>query len=242
MTTTIRTYLFRCAAAAALFSLVLCTSSVQAGLVTFDDIHQSTQTPGDPPNLYGAANTAVPNKLIFAQPNSFAATAIGSGGVDVTDGFLSFSVAADPLTWATGLSITEGGSWSLIPPIAGNIVGVRGSGFVTITEVDGLPVAGPVLPIQFEDTFDSSDTPPDSQNWSLNFAMGFAPPGGGKVTGFDVALNNRLFALSEQGFSFIDKKRIEIMVRTEMVPEPSTALLGFIAMSGLGLIAGRRRG
>ncbi len=242
MTTTIRSFLTHSLAAAALFSLIICTSSAQAGIVTFDNITQSTQTPGDPDNLYGDPDTSVPNKLLFPHPTSFAATATGVGGVDVTDGFLTFSVTVDDpnLTWATGISLVESGSWSLIPSLPGNMVGVRGNGSIIITEVDGAPVAGPVMPILYEDTFDQNDTPPDSANWVGGFAMGFGNVAG-KVTAFDVKLDNRLFALSEAGFSFIDKKSIAFMVRTEMVPEPSTALLGLMAFGGLGLIASRRR-
>ena len=239
MKTTIRSYFAHCTAVAALFALVLCTSSVQAGLVSFDDIVQSTQTPGDPDNLYGAPDTSTPNKLIFSHPNSFAATAVGKAGVDVTDGFLTFTVNADPETWATGISLMESGSWSLIPTT--NSVGVRGSGSIRITEVDGLPAAGPIFPILFSEDFDQSNTPPDSQNWASGFSQGFGSVNG-KVTAFNVSMNNRLFAFSESGFSFIDKKNVTFMVRTEMISEPSTALLGFLAFSGLGLVAARRRG
>jgi hypothetical protein len=241
MNTTIRSYFAPCVAVAALFAIVLCTSSVQAGLVSFDDIIQSNQTnPAGPPvEPYGAPDTSTPNKLIFAHPDSFAATAVGANGVGVIDGFLTFSVTADPDTWATGISLMESGSWSLIPTT--NSVGVRGSGSIRITEVDGLPVAGPVFPILFSEDFNQGNTPPDSQNWVGGFAQGFGSVNG-KVTAFDVSMNNRLFALSESGFSFIDKKNIMFMVRTEMIPEPSTALLGFIAFGGLGLITVRRRG
>lgn len=244
MTTTIRSSLVQCIAVGALFSIVISlvinASSVQAGQVAFEDIIQSTQTPGDPDNLYGEPDTSVPNKLLFPNPSSFAATATGADGVDVTDGFLTFTVKAEAGTWATGLSLAESGSWSLIPSLPGNIAGVRGGGGVTITEVDGAPVAGPVLPILYEETFDMDDTPPDSNIWSGGFVLEFGEVGG-KVTAFDVTLNNRVFALSEAGFSFIDKKNISFVVQTEMIPEPSTALLGLMAFSSLGLVVARTR-
>jgi hypothetical protein len=240
MTTTIRSYFTLCLAVAALFAMTLYSSSAQAGTVSFDDIVQTTQTPGDPDDLYGTPDTSIPNKLSFPHPNAFAATAVGSGGVDVTDGFLTFTVNADPGTWATGISLVESGSWSLIPEES-NSAGVRGNGSIRVTEVDGLPAAGPIFPILFSEDFDQSNTPPDSQNWVGGFAQGFGSVNG-RVTAFEVSMDNRLFAISEGGFSFIDKKNITFMVRTEMVPEPSTALLGVMAFSGLGLIAARRRG
>lgn len=238
MTTSIKCFLTHGVSVVALFCLVLCPSSAQAGLVNFSDIIQSTQTPGDPPDLFGVPDTSVPNKLLFSHPNSFAATATGVGGVDVTDSFLTFSVTAEPGTWATGISLAEGGSWSLIPSVSGNVVGVRGNGTIRITEVNGISVGGPSYPILFSETFDLNDTPPDSANWASGFAQGFGDVNG-KVTAFDVSLDNRLFALSEAGFSFIDKKNIAFMVRTKMVPEPATVLLGLIAFGGLGLV--RRR-
>ena len=207
-----------------LLATILYAVPANAGVVSFSDIVQSTQTPDDPPNLYGVPNTSTPNKLAFNHPNSFAATATGVDGVDVTDGFVTFSVEAEPDTWATGISIMESGSWSLIPSLPGNSVGVRGSGSIRVTEVDGAPVAGPVYPILYGEDFDQSDTPPDSDNWAGGFAQGFEGVAG-RVTAFDVALNNRLFALSESGFSFIDKKNIMITVRTEMIPEPTTLAL-----------------
>jgi len=243
MTTTIRTYFLRCVALAALASLVLCVSSTHAGIVVFNDIVQSTQTPDDPDDLYGVPDTSVPNKLNF-RPQSFAATAIGAGGVDVTDGFLTFSVRVDDpnLTWATGITLMEGGSWSLIPsPPTQNVAGVRGNGSIRITEVDGDPVAEPVFPIVFEENFDASDTPPDSANWTSGFSQGFGDVNG-RVTAFDVLFNNRLFALSEAGFAFIDKKDISFMVQTEMIPEPTTAVLAFMAFAGLGLVVRRNNG
>ena len=218
---------------------LVCTDSVDAGIVSFSDIVQTTQTPGDPANLFGVADTSTPNKLAFNHPNSFAATATGVGGVDVTDGFLTFSVEADPGTWATGISLMESGSWSLIPSLPGNSVGVRGGGTIRVTEVDDAPVVGPPInfPISFAVDRDMSDTPPDSGLWDGGFAQGFGTVPG-KVTAFTVEINNRLFALSEAGFSFIDKKNIMFNVQTDMIPEPAS--LALIALGMVGMLANRR--
>jgi hypothetical protein len=233
-----------CIAAAVLFGGVLCASSVEAGLVSFSDIIQTPQTPGDVADLYGDPDTSVPNTLNFPHPNSFAATAFGAGGVDATDGLLTFSVTADPGTWATGISLTETGSWSLIPLPTLNAVGVRGLGWVDITEVDGNPVVPPTrMPFSFSEDYGAADTPPDTALWTSGFVMDFAAVIG-NVTGFDVTMDNRLFALSEGGFSFIDKKQITFTVPTVMgnvIPEPSSILLAMMGLMGFVTCGSRRR-
>jgi PEP-CTERM motif len=222
-------------------------SDSNAGSVTFSQITQSTQTPGDPPNMYGPADTSTPNELLFPAPFSFAATAVGAGGADVTDGLVSFLVTADPNTWATGLKWDEDGTWSLVESVPGfatvaTNVRNRLQGFVTILASDlplpanPIPVAGPAL------NFDAiNNVPPDSDVWSNGFNFDLTPYG--KVTKFRVSMNNRLLAFSEGGpngtsIAFIDKKLIDIHVRTGMVPEPTT--LALLGLGMVGFLAGRR--
>ena len=244
---TIRRCSLRCMAAAVLFSGVLCASSAEAGLVSFSNIMKTDQIPGDIADLYGDPDTSDPNTLKFPHPNAFSAFASGVGGVDAVDGFLSFSVTADPGTWATGISLTEIGSWSLIPgdpPPTPNSAGVRGNGWVDITEVDGNPVMPPTtMPFSFSEDFGAADVPPDSALWTSGFVMDFAGIIG-NVTGFDVHMDNQLFALSERGFSFIDKKNVSFTVPTVMgnpVPEPSSILLAMTGLMGLVTLGSRRR-
>jgi hypothetical protein len=178
---------------------------------------------------------------LFPAPFSFAATAVGAGGADVTDGLVSFLVDADPDTWVTGLNWDEDGTWSLVESVPGfatiaTNVRNRLQGFITITQINDLPVAiapiavaGPAL------NFDAiNNVPPDSDVWGNGFNFDFTPYG--NVTQFRVSMNNRLLAFSEGGpggtsIAFIDKKLIDITVTTEMVPEPTS-----LALLGLGLV------
>lgn len=232
MKSTTRVFLFL--SVIALGALSVCTVDSQAGLVKFTNINQSTQTPGDPPNLYGPPDTSGPNMLLFGNPASFAANAIGAGGADVTDGFLTFQVMADPGTWATGIDWTESGFWSLLsPPGVATIataVGNRLGGFITIDQSDVPPPALPIAisgpPLNYNAV---ANTPPDFQPWTNGFTFDLTPYG--KVTKFSVAINNQLFAFSEAStIATIDKKRVKITVRTGMVPEPGTALIGVVGL------------
>jgi len=230
----------------ALVSTVVGISDSFAGSVTFSQISQSTQTPGDPPNMYGPADTSTPNELLFPSPFSFAATAIGAGGADITDGLVNFLVTADPGTWVTDINWDEDGTWSLIESVPGfatvaTNVRNRLQGFITIVDADiipalPIPVGGPAL------NFDAiNNVPPDSDVWGNGFSFDFTPYG--QVRQFRVSMNNRLLAFSEGGpggtsIAFIDKKLIDITVTTEMVPEPTT--LALVGLGLVGLAAGRR--
>ncbi|MBX3434565.1 MAG: PEP-CTERM sorting domain-containing protein [Pirellulales bacterium] len=240
-------------ALACALAVALAATQAVAGTVSFTNISQSTQTPGDPPNLYGPADTSTPNQLLFPAPAAFSATAIGPGGADITDGLLTFTVSVnDPLTGITGINFFENGTWALlesVPGFAGLGTNVRNAiaGFVTVTSVNGVAVGGPTIPFSGANvSFNAvADLPPGSGFWNNGAGVGLgAIPG--LVTSIDVAINNRLVAFSEGGpngtsISFIDKKRITIRIDTEMIPEPSSIALLVTALGGLGVVAGRRR-
>ncbi len=236
---------------AALAVLMIMCPRADAGIVSFVDIMQSTQTAGDPPNLFGPANTSTPNQLLFPSPAAFSATAVGAGGADLTDGLVTFSVVVDDpsMTWITEFSFVENGTWTLlesVPGFAGIGTNVLNQliGFLTITSIDGVAVGGPTIPlIAPVVSFNApADLPPGLGFWSNGLIQALPVATYGQVTSFDIELNNRLAAFSEGGpggtsIAFMDKKRITIRVRTEMVPEPASCFL--VALSVIATLLTR---
>ena len=123
---------------------------------------------------------------------------------------------------------------------------------VVVTELDHgatalTPLATAPIPIGFNLTWDLLANPgaalwtgidaKDIENILTNRGVIFDHG----VTGLNFIMNNQLFAISEEGtFAFIDKKRIEIDVETEMIPEPTTALLALLGVLGTCMVRASR--
>ena len=232
-------------------SLALCLcflSTTDANLVTFSNISQSGQGPGDSNRPYGQP-TINGNSLKFTGPNAFSATS-GFGDANMvdsfTDGFLSFSVTADDDTWITGFSMKESGLKNLLD-LGGvgtnsTLVKVIAAGQIRVTELDhgntNLTAAAAMpIDIGFDETFDLI-AHPGASFWNgsdVENLDGFTH----RVTAFDFLLDNQLIAFSESGtLAFIDKKRIEFDVTTQMVPEATSFLL---FASAIGMTCIRRK-
>jgi len=229
-------------------------TSVEAGLVSFSNISQSGQGPGDPANPYGAP-VILGNSLTFPGPSAFSATS-ANGLFDIedgfTDGFLSFSVEADPDTWITGLSLEESGLRSLLelqnPGTATTRVRVIAVGSISVIELDhgNSPLTGLAaqpMGIGFDLTWDLANhmevvlwNGVDAADIAATLTeRGVAFEHG--ATAIDFFMNNQLLAISEDGtFAFIDKKFIDFDVDTEMVPEPGTIILGIAGMLAVAVI------
>ena len=233
-------------------ALLLTSSNVEAGLVEFINISQSGQGPGDPPNPYGIP-TILGDSLEFRGPAAFAATSF-DGNFDIqdsfTDGFVSFSVEADDDTWITGFSLRERGGRTLLElPFPGTDttrVRVIALGSISVTELDHgntalTPDAALPIGIGFDVTWDLINNPGASL-WSAfdaknieNILTQRGVTFDHGATALDFFMNNQLLAISEEGtFAFIDKKRIDFDVSTEMlIPEPATIVLALMGIIGV---------
>ena len=205
-----------------LLATLIFADSANAGAVSFSDISQSTQTPGDPADLYGVPDTSFPSVLSFPSPVMFSASASGPGGSDITDSLLTFKVTADPGTFATSFNLTELVTVGIEPELAGNFANVFAGGGIKITGINNVPVNGAIIPFSLDETYFSSGA----------HVIETSVPLGPNVTSFNVSMNNRLIAISELGVSFIDKKFVDIEIETTMIPEPTT-----LALAAFGLVS-----
>jgi len=215
---------------------------------------QVTEDSGtDAPPLFGAPVLAG-DGLDF-NPVSFNANASGAGGVDITDGTLTFGVEAKPNRLVDGLAFSEAGDFTLAGfGGIGTFASVTADLYIDIIEIDNVSVTA--IPIITAMVFTPSNGDWDLLNDGPGPAVHGSYTGGvtvdltqvlidegvlftNGVTGVTVTLDNTLVALSESGTeSFIAKKDFEGFSVAPIIPEPSTGLL-----LGLGLVAvaGARR-
>lgn len=238
--------------------------TLQAGYVTFDDISQSGEGPGDPAEPYGDPDI-IGNTLRFDGPNFFSASSV-DGEFDLeaffTDGRLSFDVTADSGSWITEFSLYEEGRRTFFdvgsPGTDFTSVFVAASGTIEITAIDGFdldPEDYIDIDLGFQDEWDMVNDPGVLVPWdgtaSVDFETELEGVGLYKgvdyeygVTRFEYFMNNQLIARSEEGtFAFIDKKLIEIDIDADMLPDPIIPEPGTLALALIGVcgVAGNRR-
>ncbi|MEQ8210882.1 MAG: hypothetical protein RH917_13735 [Lacipirellulaceae bacterium] len=155
-----------------------------AGIV-FTDIVEDSGT--DPTPLYGAPSPFLVG-LDFNPTAAFSASSV-NGGADLTDGQLDFSVRTRPEVGITSISLSEFGQYSLtgVGTAATNAF-VGATMFVTVTHLDGAPIAPVNLPpVSGFESFDLATTVPPLGPWSLDLTAGVAGFFGSQlVTGVDV--------------------------------------------------------
>ncbi len=225
--------------------------------VTFNAVTEEALTPGDGPILFGTPSV-VGDELDF-NPTSFAASATGAGGVDVTDGLLQFEVKARPGYVIDEITFSERGDYTLVGGGgAGTFASVQAAVFGEILEVSGIELAAAIR-FQGNLTFTPSDGDFDLATDGVAVARIFhgsiafdlqavldAAGVTGEVTRVGFALDNTLVATSEFGTSaFIAKKdhggaAVGVAVVTD-VPEPQPGELLALAALLLFVTSGRMR-
>jgi hypothetical protein len=205
--------------------------------VSFLNVTESSAT--DPVPLFGPpAPFAI--GLDF-NPLSFAASAT-NGGADITDGQLNFTVQNG--AGILSLSLFEAGDYSLTGlPLAPTTQALAGAIIrATVTQINGVNVAPiPLAPVNASVGFNLLANAGVAQPWSLGLGLNVDGQlgAGQNATRVDVVIDNTLIAISQPGtVSFIAKK--EFIVDVDIVPEPTSLGLVFVALCGLGISAARK--
>lgn len=201
----------------------------------FTNIVESSATDGVP--LYGAP-TPFAIGLGF-DPTGFSA-ASASGGADITDGQLNYTVTAEPTT--SGISMVrfaEGGTYSLAGAGTATTQALVGAVIrATILEINGAPVTPINLtPNSASLAFNLVANPGVGQTWSIGVSvnvasqmasLGYTP--NQKATKAAVVIDNALVAISElQSTASIAKGDFDV----HLAPEPSSMALAGLALCGL---------
>jgi hypothetical protein len=210
--------------------------------IKFTNVRETTQTTGDPDELFGAPTLSGDSLLFF--PSAFSASALGAGGEDSTASQLQILLEAKPNEFIDTIKLTEFGDTVLSGlGTAATNTAVNISGAVTVME-DANGVIVPVI-IPFLGTFNPKNTfalPGDEEAtvWSGSIFIDVASV----VPNATVAmfsLDNQLDAFSEDGTSALIQKKVVSgpSVALEVIPEPSTVFL--LGGGLLALAFGRRR-
>jgi hypothetical protein len=225
--------------------------SFMGNTVTYVDVTEDSNS-GDTPPLFGAP-TVSGDSLDF-DPVGFDANATGPGGVDITDGNLTFMVVAKPGKLIDNIQLSEAGDTTLAGfGTDATFTSVTGTGVLNINEVNGVGIATISEPISLTfspsgGTFglltDGGGGPLFhtfwSGSWSKDITQVLTDHGiSGGATKISINIDNTLTALSQSGtFSLIAKKEFGGLSITVNIPEPATWTL--MALGMLAVVAARR--
>jgi hypothetical protein len=248
--------------------------------VVYSDVREDSNS-GDTLPLFGEPSTVgpvtpgypavpcvlcgIPGNTLGFTPTGFGASASGAGGIDITDGNLSFKVAAKPGSAISNLLLSEKGDLTM----AGTgtdltNVGVAASGSLNISEVDGIGINTISVPFSvamspsggtFGYLTDGGGGPfPYFDNWSGSLLLDVngiltTAVGNGEIPAFtlgatkiSINLDNTLVAMSQEGTSaLIAKKDFGVNISVN-IPEPTSCGLAVIGLLALlhGVARGRR--
>lgn len=219
-------------------------SDIPPGSVMYLDVTESSGTDATP--LFSAPS--ITEDTLDFDPKGFVAFA-GSGGSDITDGQLNFSIMSAPGTGISSILFSEGGDFSLLGTGSAATMITGGiSVHVEIIEVDGVALPSPIdvlATVSF--TANLASSPTALSPWSNTLFVDFGPSlvlnnvsyqlG---VTKADIVLDDLLAAISQtSSTALIAKKDFQIIptIEGDNIPEPAS-----LALFTLGAACVIRRG
>jgi hypothetical protein len=217
-------------------------SDVTGASVWFTSIQEGSPT-GDPLPLFGQP-FAVVDELVFTPTSNFSAVSTSGGPANQTDGKLTVMIESKPGAYIDALNFEEIGLTILNAPFGGDaFTSVVAFAEIKVLKVDGLAVMASPSTHFFNFAPDSSflhsadaSGPSFATAWTGSLSVTLPD----LITKVLVTVDNHLYAatVSAGTGALIDKKGFTIMVVPDgdvnpNVPEPSTTLLGLLALGGL---------
>lgn len=254
--------------------------SFTGNTVVYSDVREDANSAGDSPPLFGEPITtgpvtpgypavpcvlcSIPGDTLAFAPTGFGASATGAGGIDITDGNLTFKITSKPGIGISNLKLAEAGDLTMIGTGTDlTNVGVTAYGILNITEVDGVGIN--TIAYQFTLNFspsggtfgflsDGGGGPlPYFDDWNgsllidvdgilaVAVANGDIPAFSLGATKISVNLDNTLVAQSQAGTSaLIAKKDFGVSIDVN-IPEPATFVMAAIGLLSVSFGMIRRR-
>lgn len=244
----------------------------------YEMVQEATNSVGDAPPKFGPPATigvvtpgypavpcvmcGIPGDTLDFNPVGFGASASGAGGIDVTDGNLTFMASAKPGLGLANLLISELGDTTMSGfGTDATFTSVTLNGVLKINSVGGATINPISIPIAFSSVGPSGGTyglqtdfgggPGGVIQWSGSalvdlttanplVAAGYAAQNLSPrlpVTKVSVNFDNTLVAISQQGTSALIAKKDQLIITTNIppgggIPEPATATLALLMIAG----------
>jgi hypothetical protein len=259
-------------APATVFAVPINYGSFMGTTVLYEMVQEDANSVGDVPPLFGPPTTIgavpvgfpgvpcvmcnIPGNTLDFNPVGFSASAT-NGGVDLTDGNLSFMVRSKNGQGIFNVEVKEAGDVSLTG-FGGDatFAAVTTNVFIDIVEVNGVGVD----PISFQEDLvfapsggtyglgsDGGGGPLYNSGWTGTLLVDIQQELidrniAGIATKVNVNIDNTLSALSQEGtFALIAKKDHGVIITTN-IPEPGSVVLALFGVMVCGLGLRRTRG
>jgi hypothetical protein len=218
---------------AAVFLLAFASAQAGAANVTLDGGNFTISYDTDVIGLFGTP-TLSGSTLVFMPAGNPGFTARSDDGLKVTNSTFSFMIKADPGYQLSSLYLFEGGDYMLMGSSSRVSVGgqlrVKPVGDAVLTAA-----IAPSTPLTAQTTFEQFAT----TNWDARASISPLTSLTSAVVSIENLLGTRA-RLTEDGYSYIEQKNVELGIFLSPVPEPESVAMLLAGLGMVGVVASRR--